>query len=231
MIPIHDENPSKRFAVVNVSIILSCILIFFYQQILSDQNGMELIYSFGFIPVIFFGDMSLPTYLQLIPSELTILSSMFLHGGWMHLIGNMMYLWVFGDNIENYFGSLGYTLFYIICGVGAAILQAYINLESEIPMIGASGAISGVLGAYLVLYPKAKITVIIPIFYFVQTARLPAVIVLGAWFIIQLVSSMFQDSGGGVAFAAHVGGFLAGLIITLIIYFGGQFAKSDSKNI
>lgn len=231
MIPIHDENPSKRFAVVNVSIILSCILIFFYQQILSDQNGMELIYSFGFIPVIFFGEMSLPTYLQVIPSELTILSSMFLHGGWMHLIGNMMYLWVFGDNIENYFGSLGYIFFYIICGLGAAFLQAYINLESEIPMIGASGAISGVLGAYLVLYPKANITVIIPIFYFVQTARLSAVIVLGVWFIIQLVSSLFQDSGGGVAFAAHIGGFLSGLIITLIIYMGGQFAKFNSKNI
>jgi len=140
---------------------------------------------------------------------------MFLHGGWLHLIGNMLYLWIFGDNIEDRLGRIRFLLFYLLCGVVAALGQGIADPQSEVPMIGASGAISGVLGAYIVLYPHARILVLVPLVVFITTLRVPALVVLGLWFAGQLLSSLAAapGSGGGVAFAAHVGGFVAGLVM------------------
>jgi membrane associated rhomboid family serine protease len=139
---------------------------------------------------------------------------MFLHGGWLHLLGNMLYLWIFGDNVEDRLGRGRFVLFYLLCGAVAALGQGVADTRSEVPMIGASGAISGVLGAYLVLYPRAKILVLVPLFIFITTLRVPALVVLGIWFAGQLLSSMVatQGAGGAVAFAAHVGGFVAGVV-------------------
>jgi membrane associated rhomboid family serine protease len=144
----------------------------------------------------------------------SVFTSMFLHGGWMHLLGNMWYLWIFGDNIEDRMGHGRYILFYLVCGVAAVFAQVLPEPDARVPMIGASGAISGVLGAYLLLFPHARVLVAVPFGFIIQMIRLPAVWVLGLWFAIQLVSSLLAEQGeGGVAFRAHLGGFIAGLII------------------
>ena len=142
---------------------------------------------------------------------------MFLHGGFMHLAGNMLYLWIFGDNIEDILGKPVFLLFYFICGIVAALSQALPDPSSQIPMIGASGAISGVLGAYVVFFPKEKIKVAIPFGFFLQILRLPAYVVLIFWFILQLINGANAGSGGGIAFGAHIGGFVAGLVLAPIL--------------
>ena len=148
------------------------------------------------------------------PAALTVFTSMFLHGGWMHLIGNMLYLWIFGNNVEDSMGHVRFFIFYFLCGIAAAMAQAIPNPESTVPMIGASGAISGVLGAYLLLYPRARVLVGIPLGFFLYTARLPAVAVLAFWFVLQLVSKLVTSAeGGGVAWGAHIGGFVAGVVL------------------
>jgi membrane associated rhomboid family serine protease len=139
---------------------------------------------------------------------------MFLHGGWMHLIGNMLYLWVFGNNVEDSMGHARFTAFYLACGVAAVFAQTLLNQDSTIPMVGASGAISGVLGAYLLLLPRARVLVAIPLGFYFHTVRLPAAAVLGLWFILQLVNTLLADpTKGGVAFGAHIGGFIAGMAL------------------
>jgi membrane associated rhomboid family serine protease len=139
---------------------------------------------------------------------------MFLHGGWMHIIGNMLYLWIFGDNVEDAMGHARYLVFYLTCGVAAALTQAFLDPQSTLPMIGASGAISGVLGAYLLLYPRARVLTLIPLGFFSQVVWLPAAFILLLWFGLQLLSNLFTRSGsGGVAFGAHIGGFLAGMLL------------------
>lgn len=151
---------------------------------------------------------------------ISLFSSLFLHGGWMHLIGNMLYLWVFGDNVEDKLGSVRFIFFYLLCGVIASLVHVSMDPTSTIPTVGASGAISGVLGAYLVLFPKARVLTLIPIFIFLQVAELPALIVLGLWFALQFINGMVSvGSGtagmGGVAWWAHVGGFVAGMVFVL----------------
>jgi membrane associated rhomboid family serine protease len=139
---------------------------------------------------------------------------MFLHGGWMHLIGNMLYLWIFGNNVEDAMGHVRFVIFYLLCGVAAVFAQALPDATSTIPMIGASGAISGVLGAYLLLYPRAHVLVAIPLGFYMRTMYLPAMVVLGFWFVLQLINSALADPGqGGVAFGAHIGGFVAGMVL------------------
>jgi membrane associated rhomboid family serine protease len=139
---------------------------------------------------------------------------MFLHGGWMHLIGNMLYLWIFGNNIEDSMGHGRFVLFYLACGAAAALMQAMPNPESTIPMIGASGAISGVLGAYLLLFPRAKILVLVPLGFYITTVRLPAGIVLLFWFVFQIINNLLASGQqGGVAWGAHIGGFIAGMVL------------------
>jgi membrane associated rhomboid family serine protease len=139
---------------------------------------------------------------------------MFLHGGWMHIIGNMLYLWIFGNNVEDAMGHRRFIVFYLLCGIAAALAQALPNPSSEVPMIGASGAISGVLGAYLLLYPHARVLVVIPIFFYPYTVRIPAGWVLGFWFLMQVASSLSApEQQGGVAWSAHIGGFVAGMAL------------------
>jgi membrane associated rhomboid family serine protease len=172
------------------------------------------VYAFGLIPAVLFGSEQLPAEVAVVAPPLTVFTSMFLHGGWMHLIGNMLYLWIFGNNIEDCMGHGRFVLFYLLCGIAAAMAQALPDPGSVVPMIGASGAISGVLGAYLMLYPRAHVLVAIPLGFFLYTARLPALAVLGFWFVFQVLNSLLTaQQGGGVAWGAHIGGFVAGMVL------------------
>jgi membrane associated rhomboid family serine protease len=184
---------------------------------LGPRAGQAAVYSFGFIPAVVFEGASLPAELVRVPAELTLVTSMFLHGSFMHLAGNMLYLWVFGNNIEDVCGHFRFVLFYLLCGLVAAFAQALPNPASEVPMIGASGAISGVLGAYLLLFPHARVRVLVPLFLvFFTTIR--AGWLLGFWFVFQLLNGLGTSSAeGGVAFWAHVGGFIAGLGLIFVL--------------
>jgi membrane associated rhomboid family serine protease len=166
------------------------------------------------------GHNQLPMDLYVIPGLLTIFTSMFVHGGFMHLAGNMLYMWIFADKIEDDLGPKRFLLFYLLAGVGAAMTQVLIDTQSQVPMVGASGAIGGILGAYLINYPKAKVLVLIPFGFFSQLLKIRALYVLGFWFILQFISS-----GGGVAYAAHIGGFVSGII--LILFFNKKVKKKN----
>jgi len=214
MIPLRDNNPTRRRPVVTISIIVLCALVYLWQMTLQGAAAQSVVYSLGLIPAVLSGRAELSGPLQLVPAPVTLISSMFLHGGLLHVGGNMLYLWIFGDNIEDRLGRGAFVVFYLLCGIAAGLTQALADLGSEVPMIGASGAVSGVLGAYLILYPHARVLVVIPLFILFYTFELPAVIVLGIWFVGQLLSSMAQGSGqAGVAFSAHVGGFIAGIVL------------------
>lgn len=213
MFPIHDDNPTTIKPIVTVGLIIACTLVFVWQLSLGDQI-QHVVYGLGVIPSVLFDIKSLPPELALVPPWTTVFTSMFLHGGWMHLIGNMLYLWIFGNNIEDAMGHGRYVVFYLLCGVAAVAAQALPNVDSETPMIGASGAISGVLGAYLLLYPHARVLVAIPIGFYLHTTRLPAGWVLIFWFVLQLLSQLLSgNQEGGVAFGAHIGGFVAGMAL------------------
>jgi membrane associated rhomboid family serine protease len=214
MIPLRDENPSRSKPIVNTTLIVLCVIVFLW-QLLQGPRGQALIgYTLGLVPSVLFGIDKLPPDVAIVPPSLTILTSMFLHGGWMHLIGNMLYLWIFGDNVEDSMGHGRYVVFYLLCGVAAALAQALPEPQSQLPMVGASGAISGVLGAYLLLFPHARVLVLIPLGFIMQTARLPASFVLILWFGLQLLSNLLAAPGsGGVAFRAHIGGFVAGMLL------------------
>jgi rhomboid family protein len=215
MIPLRDDNPTEITPVVTVTFIVMCVLVFLYEISLPASTNEAFVYMYGAIPAVVFGHVQLPPELMSVPAYGTLISSMFLHGGWMHLIGNMLYLWIFGNNIEDVMGHAKFILFYGICGVIAALSHAAIDPESTIPMVGASGAISGVLGAYLLLYPRARVLVFIPIGFFSQMIHVPAAVVLGLWFVMQVFSGGMSvgHEGGGVAFFAHIGGFLAGMVL------------------
>jgi membrane associated rhomboid family serine protease len=214
MIPLRDDNPSTIAPVVTIGFIAICVLVFLWQASLGPTRGEQIVYALGAIPSVLLGRNELPPELALVPPSLTILTSMFMHGGWMHLIGNMLYLWIFGDNVEDSMGHVRFVVFYLLCGLAAVLAQALPDPTSTVPMVGASGAISGVLGAYLLLYPHARVLVVIPIGFILQTARIPAGIVLVLWFGLQLFSNaMASGEGGGVAFRAHIGGFIAGMAL------------------
>lgn len=204
--------------VATIAAIVVCVLVFLYQASLPAQPGEQFVFQYGAIPAVVFGQAQLPTVV--IPAYATLITSMFLHGGWMHLIGNMLYLWIFGNNIEDAMGHVRFVLFYLICGILAALSHAVTDPTSTIPMVGASGAISGILGAYVLLYPRAHVLVLIPA---LGTARVPAGVVLGMWFVTQLLSGGMTvgTEGGGVAFFAHIGGFVAGMILI------GLFKRPD----
>jgi membrane associated rhomboid family serine protease len=210
MIPLHDDIPTTLRPVVTIVLIALCVLVFLWQLSLGPQM-VQAVYALGMIPAVLFDIKQLSPELAVVPPWLTLLTSMFLHGGWMHLIGNMLYLWIFGNNIEDAMGHGRFIVFFLLCGVIAAMAQAVPQAASEIPVIGASGAISGVLGAYLLLYPHARVLVLIPLGFILHTVRLPAVWVLGFWFVLQLLNSLMTASEqGGVAWGAHLGGFVAG---------------------
>jgi membrane associated rhomboid family serine protease len=215
MIPFKDDNPTEITPVVTGTFIVLCVLVFLYEVSLPDRASEIFIYTYGAIPAVIFGHAQLPSELSALPAFGTLISSMFLHGSWMHLIGNMLYLWIFGNNIEDVMGHMKYIVFYMMCGVLAALSHALIDPQSNIPMIGASGAISGILGAYLLLYPHARVLVLIPLGFFSRLMYVPAGVVLGLWFLMQLLSGGMSlgHQGGGVAFFAHIGGFLVGMVL------------------
>ena len=213
MFPLKDDNPAELPPMITVALIAACVLVFFWQLSLG-QAQQAAVFAFGTVPAVLFGLAELPSELQLIPAELTLVTSMFMHGGWMHIIGNMLYLWIFGNNVEDAMGHIRFIVFYLVCGLAAVLAHALPGPESTVPMIGASGAISGVLGAYLLLYPHARVLVAIPFGFIIQTFYLPAVAVLGLWFVIQLLNSATTAAeGGGVAWGAHIGGFVAGMLL------------------
>lgn len=216
MIPLADDNPTRSTPIITYALIAICVIVFLWQLSLGP-NVKVAIYALGVIPASLLQGALLPQELRWVSPEMTVITSMFLHGGFMHLIGNMLYLWVFGDNIEDIFGKPVFIIFYVICGIVAALSQALPDPSSTIPMIGASGAISGVLGAYMVFFPKKSIRVAIPFGFFLQILKLPAYVVLLFWFVLQLINGALSGSDGGVAFGAHIGGFIAGVILAPIM--------------
>jgi rhomboid family protein len=219
MIPLRDSIPSRSWPVVTYLLIGLNIWVFLYEVALGPDLE-SFIRTWGFVPADYFALAGIPG--AAVERSLPLLTSMFLHGGWIHLIGNMMYLWIFGDNVEDRLGHLRYLLFYIATGLGAALFHAYLHPESTVPTLGASGAISGVLGGYLLLFPHARVLTLVPIvFIFVQIVEVPAVIYLGFWFLMQLVAGTLAfalaDGAGGVAWWAHVGGFTVGLALVPLL--------------
>jgi membrane associated rhomboid family serine protease len=212
MIPLRDDNPAERPPVVTVAIIILCVAAFLWQLSLGDAGMGAVVFAFGLIPGVLTGHARLAPALQLLPPPATLVTSMFLHGSWMHLAGNMLYLWIFGNNIEDRLGHGRFILFYLLSGLAAAALQILPDPASTVPMIGASGAISGVLGAYLVLFPHARVLVFIP-FSFFPFLYISALWLLGFWLLMQVLSALLASGAeGGVAWWAHIGGFLAGML-------------------
>jgi len=224
MIPLKDDNPTSNKPIVTYFLISSCVLIFLIQLGSQSYKTGQLFYSYGLIPSVLMGHNQLPADLYAVPPYLTIITSMFMHGGFMHLIGNMLYMWIFADNIEDNLGPSKFLLFYLLAGIGAAMTQVFMDTQSQIPMVGASGAIGGVLGAYLINHPNARVLVLIPFGFFSQLIKIRALYVLGFWFILQFISS-----GGGVAYAAHIGGFVSGMI--LILFFNRGTKKKEKNKI
>jgi membrane associated rhomboid family serine protease len=218
MIPISDDNPVRLAPILNYFFIAACVVVFGWQISLTELDLEQSIRGFAFVPVSLFqggAALSLDTSAW---AWMTLATSMFLHGGWMHLGGNMLYLWIFGNNIEDAMGHFRYLIFYLSCGIGAALGQAVSNPQSDIPMIGASGAISGVLAAYLLIFPRARVTVIVPLGVLLYPLKISAFYVIGFWFLIQLFQAGFADpNAAGVAWWAHIGGFAAGLVLAPLL--------------
>ena len=231
MIPLHDDNPTRITPYVTITIMVLCALVFLWQLSLGAAV-QRAVFSLGMIPATLLGGKSLPAEIAIVPAWMTLFTSMFMHGGWMHLLGNMLYLWIFGNNVEDSMGHGRFIVFYLLSGVAAALLQALPDPASEIPMIGASGAISGILGAYLLMFPHARVLVVIPLGFYMHPMRVPASLVLGFWFLMQLISSATSSGQqGGVAFGAHIGGFLAGMVlIPLFKYSHVRFLAPARRN-
>jgi membrane associated rhomboid family serine protease len=217
MLPLSDHLPRRTTPVINYLLIAANIFMFVWELSLGPDIEPTL-FAVAFIPARFW-------YSPDLANIFTMFVSMFLHGGWIHLGGNMLYLWIFGDNVEDRLGHGKYLFFYFICGIAATMAHAVMNPASRIPSIGASGAIAGVLGGYIVMFPRARVTTLIPIFVFITVREIPAVVVLGFWFVFQLFIATASrgvagvEEAGGVAYFAHIGGFIAGMI--LVIAMGG----------
>lgn len=208
MIPLRDTQPSNSTPFVTVLLISINILVFLYQFSLDSFELNYFIATYGIVPV------------QL--HSTSLITSMFLHGGFLHLIGNMWFLWIYGDNVEDVLGHFKFALFYILCGLAAGVIHVLLNFDSRVPTIGASGAIAGVMGAYLLKFPHSKILTLIPIFIFFTTIEVPAFIMLIYWFVIQIFSGVgsigYSNVGkGGVAWFAHIGGFVAGMLLVRLL--------------
>ncbi len=210
-IPIKDINPSRTYPVVNISLILLNVVVFLYQFTLPPHAFKLFVLSNSTVPA------RVPAFLAgqagFEVAFLPLLTSMFLHSGLAHIAGNMLFLWIFGDNVEDYLGHLSYLFFYLVCGIGAGLLHILFKWNSTVPALGASGAISGVMGAYLLLYPRERILTLV----FIFLVPIPAVIILGYWFLLQFlagISALGATASGGVAWWAHVGGFLLGMLLT-----------------
>jgi membrane associated rhomboid family serine protease len=225
MFPLRDDNPTLRRSVITFMIVLANVIIWIVVQGLGTNPTLtSSICSFGLIPGELLGNVHEGTRVQLgnalfytvsgTPNWTTLITHMFMHGSWFHLIGNLWFLWVFGDNVEDVMGRFKFVVFYILCGLAAAGAQMYSNPSSTVPMVGASGAISGVMGAYAILYPRAGVHVLVFLGIFIQRIIFPAWLMLGYWFVLQLVGAVptLSGSSGGIAFWAHIGGFAAGVV-------------------
>lgn len=215
MFPLHDINPRQRTPIITYALIILNVLVFLWEMSLSDRALQQAFLDLATVPANLTRD---PFSLE---SVMDIMRSMFLHGGWEHILGNMLYLWLFGDNIEDRLGGILYLVLYFGSGFAAAIAQTLIDPTSGIPMVGASGAIAGVLGSYLIMFPGVRVRGIVPLGYFSRMAEWPAWSVLGLWFVLQLVQGFGSlgaaaEYGGGVAFFAHIGGFVAGVVMTWV---------------
>ena len=215
MIPFRDHNPSGTTPYVTIGLIALNGLVFLYEASQHPQRREQFVLQWAMQPSEVFRSLKgEPSPGQLMPVLATPLTSMFMHAGLMHLLGNMLYLWIFGDNVEDRMGHVKYLIFYLICGLGAAAAHALVNPSSSVPTVGASGAIAGVLGAYLVAFPHARVSTLLVLGFFWSVVRLPAVVVLGFWFVLQFVSglgSLTMRRMGGVAWWAHIGGFVLGM--------------------
>ena len=214
MIPLKDTTPARTTPFVNFALILANVVVFFYQASLPARAEQAFVMANATIPV--HVEHFLAGHASFQAALLPLFTSMFLHGGLMHLLGNMLFLWIFGDNVEEYFGHVGYLFFYLVCGVGSGLVHVLFNLSSRLPAIGASGAISGVMGAYILLFPRHRILT----FFFIFVIPVPAFLILGYWFVLQFLAGIGTLGGrasGGVAWWAHIGGFLLGLAITAVV--------------
>lgn len=213
MIPLKDDNPTNRFPIVTVLLVALNIVVFLYELTLGPTALEAFIRTHAFIPADFLAD---PFSVQ---QWMTVFAAMFMHAGFLHIGGNMLYLWIFGNNVEDRMGSVPFLLFYLLAGFAATVAQAFAAPASTVPNLGASGAIAGVLGSYILLYPGAAVLTLIPIFFFIEVARIPAFVVIGFWFVLQLANGIASlapaISQGGVAYFAHIGGFAAGLAVAL----------------
>jgi membrane associated rhomboid family serine protease len=231
-LPLYDDSPRTRPPVITGGLIAVCSAVFLWQLGLGESAADDASFSYGMVPAVLFGYAELPARLQAVPPPATLITSMFLHGGWAHLLGNMLYLWIFGKGVETALGPLRFLIFYLLCGAAAALTQALVDPTAEVPMIGASGAIAGALGAYLVLYPRGNVVVLLWILFFVRLISLPAVILLGIWFALQLLSAVAMEPGEpGVAFWAHVGGFLVGMALVLVFRQRGVSLMQPRKTV
>ena len=207
MFPLKDDNPTQTKPIVTIALISSCIILFLYQLSINELQNYKFILKYGMVPRDLFYNSNLF-------EPLTICSSMFLHGGILHLLGNMLFLWIYGNNIEDSMGHTKFFFFYILCGIAAALAQALISPFSNIPMIGASGAVSGILSAYLLLFPRAKVSTLVFIFFFITVIRIPAGILILIWLSTQIIQANLVDPNNpGVAWFAHLGGFCMGILL------------------
>ncbi len=229
MIPLRDANPTRRTPFVSIAIVIACFVVFAYELGLTASGGDAALQSFverwGVVPGELTGAWARGDFLS--QESVTLVTSQFMHAGWLHLLGNLLYLWIFANNVEDRLGRAWFLLFYLAGGVAAALAQVAVDPDSTIPTLGASGAIAATLGAYLVFFPRARITSLVFLGFFYQLIDVPAILVLGFWFILQLIDgftslSMVQ-TGGGVAFFAHIGGFVAGAVVArLLTGIGGR---------
>ncbi len=223
MIPLRDANPTRRTPIVTVATIIACFVVFAYELGRLADGGLDgldgFVTEWGVVPAELVDAWSAGAWLS--AESLTLVTSQFLHGGWLHLLGNMLFLWIFGNNVEDRLGRIQFLVFYLAGGVVAALAQVAIDPESTIPTVGASGAIAATLGGYLVLFPRARITSLVFLGFFYQLINVPAVVVLAFWFVLQLVDGIaslgITEETGGVAFFAHIGGFVFGALVALLV--------------
>lgn len=234
MIPLKDMTPRRSLPVITLLLILANFVVFIHQIKLPPKAAEAFVMTYSLVPAKIQYALAGTHHVTMQQAAITLFTCMFLHGGWLHIIGNMWFLWIFGGNVEDRLGPVGYLLMYVICGIGSSVSELMFTWGSHIPSLGASGAISGVLGAYLLFFPSSRILTLIPLFIIWFTARIPAFIFIGLWFLIQFLSGIGSlNSGGssttgGVAWWAHVGGFLLGLLIAKAVKSASRPVPKDT---
>lgn len=233
IIPLFDDSPLRGIPFATYALMLACAAIFLFQIGLPQLEAERFVYVYGMIPALLLGHVSAPTDLHGPPASLTLITWMFLHGSWPHLLGNMLYLWLFGRGVESAMGSFRFLVFYLACGVVSGLVQAACGPFSELPVIGASGAVAGVLGAYFILFPRGNVTLLFWFLVFFRIVAVRAVLLLGLWLLVQLLNALASTPDRpGIAFWAHVGGFLTGAFLVFFFRLPGvavfQPARSAS---